>query len=41
LLEALFLSNPTEAALLRGDETRDAIANGVTQGILEYLVASF
>ena len=41
LLEALFLSNPTEAALLRGDDTRDAIADGVTQGILEYLVASF
>ena len=40
LLEALFLSNPTEAALLRGDDTRDAIAAGVTQGILEYLAAS-
>ena len=37
LLEALFLSNPTEAALLRGDDARDAIASGVTQGILEYL----
>jgi N-acetylmuramoyl-L-alanine amidase len=37
LVEALFLSNPTEAGLLRGDDTRDAIASGVTQGILEYL----
>jgi N-acetylmuramoyl-L-alanine amidase len=41
LVEALFLSNPTEAALLRGDDARDAIADGVTQGILEYLAASF
>jgi N-acetylmuramoyl-L-alanine amidase len=40
LLEALFLSNPTEAALLRGDDTRDAIADGVTQGILEYLAGA-
>ena len=40
LLEALFLSNPTEAALLRSDDTRDAIADGVTQGILEYLAAA-
>jgi N-acetylmuramoyl-L-alanine amidase len=37
LLEALFLSNATEAALLRDDATRDAIAAGVTQGVLEYL----
>jgi N-acetylmuramoyl-L-alanine amidase len=41
LVEALFLSNPTEAGLLRSDDTRDAIADGVTQGILEYLAASF
>lgn len=40
LLEALFLSNPTEAALLRGDDARDAIADGVTQGILEYLAGA-
>jgi N-acetylmuramoyl-L-alanine amidase len=40
LLEALFLSNPTEAALLRGDDAREAIAEGVTQGILEYLAAA-
>ena len=40
LLEALFLSNPTEAALLRADATRDAIADGVAQGILEYLAGA-
>jgi N-acetylmuramoyl-L-alanine amidase len=40
LVEALFLSNPTEAALLRGDDARDAIADGVTQGILEYLAGA-
>jgi N-acetylmuramoyl-L-alanine amidase len=40
LLEALFLSNPTEAALLRADDTRDAIAEGVTQGVLEYLAVA-
>jgi N-acetylmuramoyl-L-alanine amidase len=40
LLEALFLSNATEAALLRDDAIRDAIAAGVTQGIREYLVES-
>jgi N-acetylmuramoyl-L-alanine amidase len=40
LLEALFLSNPTEAALLRDDATRDAIAHGIAQGILEYLAES-
>jgi N-acetylmuramoyl-L-alanine amidase len=40
LLEALFLSNPTEAGLLRSDDTRDAIADGVTQGILEYLAGA-
>jgi N-acetylmuramoyl-L-alanine amidase len=37
LLEALFLSNPYEASLLHFDETRDAIARGCAQGILEYL----
>jgi N-acetylmuramoyl-L-alanine amidase len=40
LLEALFLSNPTEAAFLRGDDARDAIADGVAQGILEYLAGA-
>jgi N-acetylmuramoyl-L-alanine amidase len=40
LLEALFLSNPTDAAWLRSDDTRDAIADGVTQGILEYFAAA-
>jgi N-acetylmuramoyl-L-alanine amidase len=39
LLEALFLSNPVEAGLLREESTRDAIAQGCAQGILEYLAA--
>jgi N-acetylmuramoyl-L-alanine amidase len=37
LVEHLFLSNPTEAALLREDATLDALADGDAQGILEYL----
>ncbi len=37
LVENLFLSNATEAALLRDDATLDALADGCTQGILEYL----
>jgi len=36
LVENLFLSNPSEAALLRDDSTLDALADGVTQGVLEY-----
>ena len=36
LVEGLFLSNPTEAALLLRDETRQAIAQGYAHGILEY-----
>jgi N-acetylmuramoyl-L-alanine amidase len=36
LVENLFLSNPTEAALLRDDATLDALADGAAQGILEY-----
>jgi N-acetylmuramoyl-L-alanine amidase len=36
LVENLFLSNPTEAALLRDDATLDALADGCTQGVLEY-----
>jgi N-acetylmuramoyl-L-alanine amidase len=36
LVESLFLSNPTEAALLHGDATLDALADGCAQGILEY-----
>jgi N-acetylmuramoyl-L-alanine amidase len=39
LLEALFLSNPDEAALLHGDDIREAIARGCAQGILEYLAS--
>ena len=37
LVEHLFLSNPTEAALLGDDTTLDALAEGDAQGILEYL----
>jgi N-acetylmuramoyl-L-alanine amidase len=36
LVESLFLSNPTEAALLHDDATLDALADGVAQGVLEY-----
>lgn len=37
LVEHLFLSNPTEAALLHDEATLDALADGDAQGILEYL----
>jgi len=40
LVEHLFLSNPTEAALLRDDATLDALADGCAQGILEYFSAA-
>jgi N-acetylmuramoyl-L-alanine amidase len=40
LVEHLFLSNPTEAALLRDDATLDALADGAAQGILEYLAGA-
>lgn len=36
LVENLFLSNPTEAALLRDDATLDALADGCAQGVLGY-----
>ncbi len=39
LVENLFLSNPQDAALLHDDTTLDALADGVAQGILEYLGA--
>jgi N-acetylmuramoyl-L-alanine amidase len=39
LLENLFLSNPTEAALLRDDATLDALADGCAQGVLEYFAS--
>ena len=38
--EPLFLSNPTEAALLLRDDARDAIAQGYAGGILEYFAAA-
>jgi N-acetylmuramoyl-L-alanine amidase len=40
LVEHLFLSNPTEAALLRDEATLDALADGCAQGVLEYLAAA-
>jgi N-acetylmuramoyl-L-alanine amidase len=40
LVEHLFLSNGTEAALLRDDATLDALADGCAQGILEYFSTS-
>ncbi len=39
LVENLFLSNVTEAALLRNDATLDALADGCAQGIFEYFAA--
>lgn len=39
LVEHLFLSNATEAALLRDDVTLDALADGDAQGVLEYFAA--
>ncbi len=40
LVENLFLSNPQDAALLRDDATLDLLAEGVAQGILEYLAGA-
>lgn len=40
LVEALFLSNPGEAALVSDEAGRDAIARGCAQGILEYLAGA-
>ena len=37
LVEALFLSNPTEAALLQRDDVRQALAVAYSRGISEYL----
>lgn len=36
LVETLFLSNPTEASLLLREDTRQAIAQGYADGIVEY-----
>jgi N-acetylmuramoyl-L-alanine amidase len=40
LVESLFLSTPADAALLYEDWTLEAIADGVAQGVLEYLAAA-
>jgi N-acetylmuramoyl-L-alanine amidase len=37
LVEMLFVSNASDAALLRSDEARDALARGVTRGIIDFL----
>lgn len=37
LIEALFLSNAQEAAILQHDAIRDALADGISRGIAEYL----
>lgn len=36
LVEAMFLSNPREAALMAKGEAREAVAKGIAAGILEY-----
>jgi N-acetylmuramoyl-L-alanine amidase len=40
LVESLFLSNTADATALHDSATLDAIATGVTQGILEYLAGA-
>jgi N-acetylmuramoyl-L-alanine amidase len=40
LVEHLFLSNSTEAALLLDELTLDALADGLAQGIFEYFAAA-
>lgn len=37
LVELLFISSPADAALLRDEAARDAMARGIARGILEYL----
>lgn len=37
LVECLFLSNPAEAALLAREPTREAIAQGIADGVLAFL----
>ena len=40
LVENLFLSNPSDAALLRDEVTLDALGDGCAQGILGYFAAA-
>jgi N-acetylmuramoyl-L-alanine amidase len=40
LVENLFLSNPSDAATLHDDATLDALADGCTQGVLDYFAAA-
>lgn len=37
LVELLFISSPEDAALLRNEDARDAMARGVARGIIEHL----
>jgi N-acetylmuramoyl-L-alanine amidase len=39
LMELLFVSSPEDAALLRDEAARDAMARGVARGILDFLAA--
>ncbi len=39
LVELLFISSPEDAALLRDEGARDAMARGVAYGVLDYLAA--
>jgi N-acetylmuramoyl-L-alanine amidase len=40
LVELLFISNPQDAALLRTEDAREAMARGVARGVLDYLARS-
>jgi N-acetylmuramoyl-L-alanine amidase len=37
LVESMFLTNPVEAELLRDEEFREAVAQGIAEGIEAYL----
>jgi N-acetylmuramoyl-L-alanine amidase len=37
LVELLFISSPEDAALLRSEDARNAMARGVVRGIIEQL----
>ena len=40
LVELLFISSPEDAALLKDDGARNAMARGVARGILDFLVTT-
>jgi N-acetylmuramoyl-L-alanine amidase len=37
LIELLFITNPSDAAILQNEAAREAMARGITRGILERL----